>query len=51
MNGRDSRGDGLCFPALKVENGKFLIPEGFGWGIEINKKWLEKCEHRISMIS
>ncbi len=40
----------LYFPVLEVKNGKANIPEGYGWGIEINKKWLEQCEHKVSEI-
>lgn len=35
-------------PALKINNGKVSFPEGAGWGVRINKEWLEKAEYRIS---
>jgi L-alanine-DL-glutamate epimerase-like enolase superfamily enzyme len=38
----------LYTPALTVENGMVTIPDGYGWGIEINKSWLKNCKHRIS---
>jgi L-alanine-DL-glutamate epimerase-like enolase superfamily enzyme len=39
----------LYFPALEVENGSITIPDGYGWGIEINKDWLKNCNHQISL--
>jgi L-alanine-DL-glutamate epimerase-like enolase superfamily enzyme len=38
----------LYHPALKVHDGKVAIPDGPGWGVTINPKWLEAAEHQIS---
>lgn len=35
-------------PALRVEDGKVKIPDGPGWGVEINPAWLQKAAYRIS---
>ena len=39
---------GLYFPSLQVLNGKVSIPEGPGWGIEINPAWLESATNHRS---
>jgi L-alanine-DL-glutamate epimerase-like enolase superfamily enzyme len=33
---------------LRVEDGKVKIPDGPGWGVEINPVWLQKAAYRIS---
>ena len=38
----------LYYPALKVQDGKVAIPDGPGWGVTINPKWLQAAEHKIS---
>lgn len=38
----------LYEPALVARDGKVAIPEGPGWGIEINQGWLDRAEHEIS---
>ncbi|MFW5985703.1 MAG: mandelate racemase/muconate lactonizing enzyme family protein [Halanaerobiaceae bacterium] len=38
----------LYTPHLEVEDGKVLIPEGPGWGVELNNKWLNKSNYRVS---
>ena len=38
----------LYSPALVVREGRVRIPDGPGWGVEINPRWLEAAEHRIS---
>lgn len=38
----------LFEPALKVRDGKVAIPNGPGWGIIVNKSWLEKASHQIT---
>ena len=43
--------DELFAPALQVENGYVNIPETPGWGVEINREWLEKADHQISKAS
>jgi L-alanine-DL-glutamate epimerase-like enolase superfamily enzyme len=40
--------DGLYEPALKVVDGKVAIPDGPGWGVTINPKWLESAERKVS---
>jgi len=40
--------DGLFQPALVARDGKVQIPDGPGWGIEINKDWLAKVSYQRS---
>jgi L-alanine-DL-glutamate epimerase-like enolase superfamily enzyme len=40
--------DGLYSPALRVENGQVRIPDGPGWGIEINADWLTGAKYQAS---
>jgi L-alanine-DL-glutamate epimerase-like enolase superfamily enzyme len=40
--------DGLFAPALLARDGKVQIPEGPGWGVEINQTWLDKASYRKS---
>ncbi len=35
-------------PELKARDGKVQIPEGPGWGVEINPDWLAAAQHQIS---
>ena len=35
---------------FKVENGHVEITESSGWGVEINQKWLNSSEYKISEI-
>jgi L-alanine-DL-glutamate epimerase-like enolase superfamily enzyme len=37
---------GIYSPALTVCDGKVAVPDGPGWGVEINRAWLEKA-HRV----
>ena len=37
--------ESLYSPALKVVDGKVKIPDGPGWGVTINPKWLEKATY------
>ena len=37
-------------PQLKVVDGKVKIPDGPGWGVEINQNWLESANYQISEI-
>jgi len=39
---------GLFAPELKARDGKVQIPEGPGWGVEINADWLAAAQHQIS---
>ncbi len=38
----------LYEPVLTARDGKVAIPDGPGWGIEINQAWLAGAEHQIS---
>ena len=40
--------DGLFEPALVARDGKVRIPDGPGWGVEIDRSWLERAEYAIS---
>ena len=42
--------DGIYEPALIARDGKVQIPEGPGWGVEINESWLQSAEHAISEV-
>ena len=41
---------GLYFPALQSVEGKVQIPEGPGWGVEINPAWLESAKQLRSSL-
>jgi L-alanine-DL-glutamate epimerase-like enolase superfamily enzyme len=43
--------DGLFSPALLAREGKVAIPDGPGWGVEVNPAWLAGAEHRLSELS
>ncbi|HWV99562.1 MAG TPA: mandelate racemase/muconate lactonizing enzyme family protein [Candidatus Acidoferrum sp.] len=38
-------GELLYSPALKVRDGKVKLPDGPGWGVTINPRWLEKAAY------
>ena len=40
--------DELFYPLLKVQDGKVAVPDGPGWGVEINRTWLEKADYQVS---
>jgi L-alanine-DL-glutamate epimerase-like enolase superfamily enzyme len=40
--------DGLFSPGFRIEDGKVRIPDGPGWGIEINRDWLAKAAYQKS---
>ena len=40
--------DGLFDPALVARDGKVAVPDGPGWGVEINPRWLESAHYQIS---
>ena len=42
--------EGLFSPALEARDGKVQIPDGPGWGVEINPAWLATAEHHISRL-
>ena len=43
-----NQGEKIYRPGLQVRDGKVKIPDGPGWGVEINRDWLEKAEYRKS---
>ena len=40
--------DRVYHPTLVARDGKVMIPDGPGWGIEINLEWLAKATYQIS---
>jgi L-alanine-DL-glutamate epimerase-like enolase superfamily enzyme len=44
----DAWADEIFSPALQVANGLIPFPAGPGWGVTINKEWLEKAERKES---
>jgi L-alanine-DL-glutamate epimerase-like enolase superfamily enzyme len=42
--------EGLYSPALEVHDGAAQIPDGPGWGVEINTEWLEAAERQVSKL-
>jgi L-alanine-DL-glutamate epimerase-like enolase superfamily enzyme len=40
--------EGLYRPALEVRDGKVDIPDGPGWGVELDRSWLAAAERRVS---
>ena len=40
--------EGLFTPALVAYDGKVQIPDGPGWGVEINPDWLAQAQYQIS---
>src|SRR5262249_35073581 len=41
---------GLYEPVVVARYGKVQIPDGAGWGVEINKGWLEKASYQCSAL-
>ena len=41
----------LYHPELQVRDGKVAIPDGPGWGVTVNPKWLETAERHVSKLS
>jgi L-alanine-DL-glutamate epimerase-like enolase superfamily enzyme len=39
---------GIYQPALVARDGKVSIPDGPGWGIEVNPEWLAKAAYQVS---
>jgi L-alanine-DL-glutamate epimerase-like enolase superfamily enzyme len=39
---------GLFEPALVARDGMVAVPDGPGWGVEINKAWLERASYQAS---
>jgi L-alanine-DL-glutamate epimerase-like enolase superfamily enzyme len=42
--------EGLYAPALEVRDGQVDIPDGPGWGVEVNPAWLVAAERQISEV-
>ena len=42
--------DGLFAPALEARDGKVMIPQGPGWGVEISPAWLDAADYRLSAV-
>jgi len=42
--------DNLYFPALTVQDGQVAIPDGPGWGVEINADWLAGASYQCSSL-
>lgn len=40
--------EGLFAPALVAHEGKVQVPQGPGWGIEVNPRWLEGADYLVS---
>jgi L-alanine-DL-glutamate epimerase-like enolase superfamily enzyme len=40
--------DGMFRPALVAQDGNVAIPDGPGWGVEIEPAWLERATHQKS---
>jgi L-alanine-DL-glutamate epimerase-like enolase superfamily enzyme len=43
--------EGIFTPVLQVQDGRIPIPEGPGWGVEINASWLADSERQVSEMS
>jgi L-alanine-DL-glutamate epimerase-like enolase superfamily enzyme len=43
--------EGFFNPSLKAQDGKVNIPDGPGWGVEINPSWLAGAERQVSELS
>jgi L-alanine-DL-glutamate epimerase-like enolase superfamily enzyme len=43
--------DGIFRPAPVVRDGKVRIPDGLGWGIEIEPAWLARTSHQASELN
>ena len=42
--------NGLFQTDLEVKGGKVDIPQGFGWGVDINENWLKKADYHITRL-
>jgi L-alanine-DL-glutamate epimerase-like enolase superfamily enzyme len=43
--------EGLYTPSLEVSDGKVTIPDGPGWGVQIEPSWLAAAAHRASELA
>jgi L-alanine-DL-glutamate epimerase-like enolase superfamily enzyme len=42
--------DGIFHPALEAIDGTVAIPDGPGWGVEIDPGWLERAHHGVQKL-
>jgi L-alanine-DL-glutamate epimerase-like enolase superfamily enzyme len=40
--------EGLFSPPFQIEDGKVRIPDGPGWGVEVNRDWIANAAYRKS---
>jgi L-alanine-DL-glutamate epimerase-like enolase superfamily enzyme len=40
--------EGIFSPPLDVHDGRVQVPEGPGWGVTINPRWLQAAAHQVS---
>ena len=40
--------EGLFSPGFQIDDGRVRIPDGPGWGIEVNPEWFAKADYRKS---
>jgi len=40
--------EGLFSPSFQIEDGKVRIPDGPGWGVEVNRDWIANAAYRKS---
>ncbi len=45
IEGDVNQGEAIYSPALVVKDGKVKIPDGPGWGVQINPEWLAKASY------
>jgi L-alanine-DL-glutamate epimerase-like enolase superfamily enzyme len=41
---------GIFSPALEVKDGHLTIPHGPGWGVVVDREWLERADYRASRL-
>ena len=41
---------GMYEPRPEVVDGKVAMPPGPGWGVEVSRGWLSRCEHLVSTL-
>ena len=44
----DTPRQSLYHPRLEVKDGNVAIPQGPGWGVEIDEEWLKSSQHQQS---
>lgn len=43
--------EGLFSPSFRIKDGRVRIPDGPGWGIDVNPEWIAKADYRKSECS